>query len=522
MASGAFRPSLDSPPGCSAWFIALGTALVAVLAVRRRFDPVTPLREVPLMQRAGELAAGRWFASPRVVWIAFVVVALLLAGGSIGRHRAFAAQGSELALFENVLWNSVHGRPGVSSFLGDRSLALPFGPLLAVLAIPYALVPRAETLLVFQALAVAAGVFPFARLARREISASFLVNAFVVAQSAYLPARFVARADFLPALLATPLLLECLASLREGRTRRAIWSWAAALACDPAVAPVAAALGLFAAIAQRRRALGAALVGIAVAWVLVVAAFTPGVAAAPDRLLALASLGHPMLVGSGAAWQLPMLVGLTLAPLALLPLFAPAHGMLALPSLVLAGVGAARGGAFACHVAVATPLLLVAALHGACTLIRRDDLRTIVAFYPTVAELERYLAALLLVAAAVFIGWSPIAEVRLATAADSIDRQRILAGLPADEPVSAQGNLAAHLARRRDVGFYPDRLAPWIVVDGGRWSGPTSGGSVGEPWRARLRATAGCRLEEGRGAVERYHCDAAALRSLELASTNSP
>lgn len=522
MASGAFRPSLDSPPGCSAWFTALGIALVVMLTVRRRFDPVTPLREVPLMQRTGELAAGRWLASPWVVWIAFVVVALLAAGGSIGRHRAFAAPGCGLALFENLLWNSVHGRLGMSSFLGDRSLAAPFGPLLGVLAIPYALVPRAETLLVIQAVAVAASVFPFARLVRRELTAPFLVNAFVVAQAAYLPSRSVARADFLPALLATPLLLECLVALREGRTRRALWACAGALACSPAVAPAAAALGLFAAIVQRRGALGAALVGIAVAWGLVVVGFTPGPAEATDRLGALASLGLPALVGAGPGWNLPMLVGLTLAPLAFLPLFAPAHAMLALPSLVLAGLGAARGSASAGHLAVATPLLLVAAVHGASSLIRRDDLRTIVAFYPTVTELERYLAALLVVAAGVFIGWSPIVDVRLGAAADRIDRQQILAGLPVDEAVSAQRNLAAHLARRRDVRLYPDRLAPWIVVDGGRWSRSAAGGSVGEPLTARLRATVGCRLDEAKGAVERYHCDATALRSLERASTDGP
>lgn len=522
MASGAFLPSLDSPPGCSAWFMTLGIALVLVVAVRRRFDPVTPLREVPLMQRTGELAAGGWLTSPWVVRIAFVVVALLAAGGSIGRHRAFAAPGGELALFENVLWNSVHGRFGMSSFLGDRSLALPFGPLLAVLAIPYALVPRAETLLVIQALAVAASVFPFARLARREIAAPFLVNAFVVAQAAYLPLRSVARADFVPALLATPLLLECVVALREGRTRRAICACAGALACSPAVAPAAAALGLFAAVAQRRGALGAALVGIAVVWGGMVVGLTPGAAAAADRLVALASLGLPAHVGAGPTWNLPMLVSLTLAPLAFLPLFAPAHAMLALPSLVLAGLGAARGGASAGHLAVATPFLLVAAVQGASLLIRRDDLRTIVAFYPTVAELERYLAALLLVAAGVFIGWSPIADVRLGAAADRMDRQAILAGLPAGEAVSAQGNLAAHLARRRDVRLYPDHLAPWVVVDGGRWSQSASGGSVGERSAARLRATVGCRFDEAKGAVERYHCDAAALRSLESTSRDRP
>ncbi|MBK7975631.1 MAG: DUF2079 domain-containing protein [Deltaproteobacteria bacterium] len=360
-----------------------------------------------------------------------------------------------------MLWNSVHGRVGLSGFLWrDRSLAAGFAPLLLVLAGPYAILERAETLLVIQSLAVAACAFPLARLARRELTNPSLAHALVLAQAAYLPMRVAARCDFQPALLAAPLLLECFVSFREGRIRRGAWAWGGALACGPLVVPAACSLGIYVALVLRRGRLGVMLVCLSLGWL-----------AALTLLAGSAEPSNPWFVG--LAPSAPMIILVALAPLAFLPLLAPTHAMLALPSVVLAAMYAStgRGGTDGGHLAVAAPMLLVAATFGARKLIERDDLRTLLAFYPTVAELERYVAGLLLLGAVVFIGWSPVAELRLASGRASIDRRQVLAGVPEDALVSAQANLAAHLARRAHVAVFPDRLAPWIVLDGGRWSG---------------------------------------------------
>lgn len=511
--SGAFPPQLDAAPGCSRALVALGALLAAVLVVRRRIDPITPLREVPLLVRAGGLAGRAWLTSARFVPGAFIVVLVLAACGAVARYRGFASPAWGLAHFENILWNSLQGRVGLSSFLGDRSLAVPVAPMLAVLVLPYAAIPRSETLLAVQAVALAWCVFPLARLARRELGSASLAHALVLAQAAYLPIRAVARYDFEPALLAAPLLLECLASIREGRMRRATGAWAAALACHPAVIPAAAAIGLWVSNIRGRRSLGLMLTAAALLWggAALLLARSAG-ATDPWRVL----VGAHAAVHDGFApgWGAGTIALVALAPLCFLPVFAPAHALLALPSLALAMAAAARSGAVGPHLATAAPLLLAASTLGARTLIDRDDLRTVVAFYPTVAELESYLAGLLLVAAGAFVGWSPIAELRLARADGRVAREELVTALPPDRSVSTQASVAVHLARRRDVAMFPDRLAPWIVLDGGRWPGPTMNASDGARWSERLRGTHGCVTEAEAGAVARFHCDPGALRAL--------
>jgi hypothetical protein len=161
-------------------------------------------------------------------------------------------------------------------------------------------------------------------------------------------------------------------------------------------------------------------------------------------------------------------------------------------------------------------MLFVATTFGAKKLVEREDLRVLIAFYPTVTELERYLAALLLLGAVVFIGWSPIAELRTGNSNSRRDHEEVLALVPAGVPVSAQANLASHLARRRGLVLFPERLAPWIVLDRERPSWPLGAVKALGEWIERARATPGCGLQRERGGVMLFHCDSPGVKALAV------
>src|SRR5262245_61627414 len=79
--------------------------------------------------------------------------------------------GFDLAVYEQVVWNTAHGRPFATSVFSDTDRHLGADVILieALLAMPYRLVPDTRTLLVLQTLAIAAGVVPLYALARHRL-----------------------------------------------------------------------------------------------------------------------------------------------------------------------------------------------------------------------------------------------------------------------------------------------------------------------------------------------------------------
>ena len=84
---------------------------------------------------------------------------------AILRHRSFHSFGFDLALFDQVFWNTVNGRPFESSisladprlhsYLGDH-----FSPVYGLLSPIYAAYPHPETLIVIQSFFVTLAPLP--------------------------------------------------------------------------------------------------------------------------------------------------------------------------------------------------------------------------------------------------------------------------------------------------------------------------------------------------------------------------
>ena len=148
------------------------------------------------------------------------------------------------------------------SLLGDH-----FSPILALLAPVYAAVPRAETLLVAQAVLLAVGVVPLALWAARTLGAP----AALVVSSSYGLAGGLWHAvafDFHEIAFAVPLLAFAMTAL--GRRRwRAATLWAAPLVLvKEDLGLTVAAIGVLIAVAgrarsERRLGIGTAVFGLA-------------------------------------------------------------------------------------------------------------------------------------------------------------------------------------------------------------------------------------------------------------------
>ncbi len=125
------------------------------------------MRITPLLERyEGRLA------------LAMVLVYVVLFGSlSLVRHWAFHSTALDLGVFDPVLWNTVHGRFMESTLSLERcdphSFFLDhFSPALLLIVPLYAIVPRPETLIVFQTIALALGAWPIYLLARRFLARS--------------------------------------------------------------------------------------------------------------------------------------------------------------------------------------------------------------------------------------------------------------------------------------------------------------------------------------------------------------
>jgi uncharacterized membrane protein len=115
---------------------------------------------------------------------AAVGYAVVLSHFSIQNVRHFNFPSFDLAIYDNLVWNTSHGSFLASSFVkGGTHMSTHFDPFLAALTPFYLLAPRAETLLVIQSTWLASGAIPLYLVASRVLRGT--LGAVVVA-GAYL------------------------------------------------------------------------------------------------------------------------------------------------------------------------------------------------------------------------------------------------------------------------------------------------------------------------------------------------
>ncbi|PRQ03401.1 hypothetical protein ENSA5_16070 [Enhygromyxa salina] len=143
--------------------VLLGALLVAV-SVRRW----PPLPEAALAKLRRVFGGPRWPIAALVVGVG--VIAMLLLRLALWRHHGFATRAFDLGIYDNIVWNTAHGDFLACTLIKSGvHTSAHFDPILAPIALIYALAPRAETLIVIQALWVLSGVIPAYLIAWRRL-----------------------------------------------------------------------------------------------------------------------------------------------------------------------------------------------------------------------------------------------------------------------------------------------------------------------------------------------------------------
>ncbi len=437
---------------------------------RSRAAPTALSRWQTLHRRLDNLAL-RWQArldsdsADRIVpWVSALVLFVVLAGLALARARSLEA-GADLASYLQGAWLVNAGDPPWLSITGTNLLSDQAGFIFYPLALATRFVPAVPFFLMVQSAALALGVVPLWRIARRVARLRpGAAGTVVVAYALYPALHNINQADFHLAALALPALLAASLFGLTGRWRLFAVFVLFVVLCRADFALVVAGLGGLLAIEGRRRE-GALTAGFGLAWMLVAllvvqpyyahGGFVHASAFAAYGSSPLGVLGgmiaHPFSVlGDITAEENFNIVVLLLAPVVFLPVLAPRYLLPALPLELLylvANAGPLRAPRVEQNVAITAFVFLATAMA-----LSRIGTRTI----DRVRVDRRVLGALLLAAMVFFVrdsATSPYREPWNLGRQDAIDGARLDAvdTIAPDDAVRASPELLPLLAERHHL-----------------------------------------------------------------------
>ena len=200
---------------------------------------------------------------------------------SVLRHVTYHSFGPDLGIFDQVFWNTIHGRflestMSLAQAQPHSYLADHFSPVYLLLVPAYALFPSPQTLLIIQTLFLALGVWPLYLLARLQLEPGFQRLTWVLAYFLFLPVAFINLFDFHELALAVLPLGFGIYFLEKGRPGWFLLSLASTFLIKEELPLVGMGFGAYILLARRDWKLGlAVLAGSLAAFLAVVRVIIP-------------------------------------------------------------------------------------------------------------------------------------------------------------------------------------------------------------------------------------------------------
>jgi uncharacterized membrane protein len=464
-----------------------------------------------------------------VVWALLVGMILgaqaVLTLALIAQHRAYNSSAFDLGFFDQIIWNTAHGRWFETTFVPYNFAGQHFEPVLLLFAAIYRVAPSVVVLFVVQSALAAWAALPLFLAARRLLASA---TAALLVAAAYLIAPHLHSAavfDFHPEVMGPFAIFAAFALLTAGRPG---WALTAILTLLLLKEDTAIACAGFAIIVwlfgYRRQAL--ALVAVAALYlVAVVGVAMPLIRegrasdlhgrygyvgdsprAVVETVLTRPDVIAPHLAGPEQRRALATILG--------------AQGLLPLASLAaLAAAPLLAANVMSQHppqrdLIVHYPilpfaLLFVASVLGIRTLARSRRL----AGLWRAARLDAggrvvALAALLLAAQSLAfllrgeLGPAGFEVARWTRPANAAALDRIVALVPADASLSAQSGILPHLSQRERVWEFPAlHDAEYVIVDTRGWRAHQSDAAGYDATLASLPARGYCLLTEEEGVM---------------------
>lgn len=148
----------------AAFFVGWGAYRIAASRARLDEPDASPSRLTALASRAAP-----WLTAV-VVLAMGAAYAFYFAKLAITTHHALATRTIDLGIYDNIFYQSVHGRPLRCTFIkAEYHGSAHFDPILVILSPLYLLYPRAELILGLQSVWVGSAVIPVYLLAKRVL-----------------------------------------------------------------------------------------------------------------------------------------------------------------------------------------------------------------------------------------------------------------------------------------------------------------------------------------------------------------
>ncbi len=416
------------------------------------------------------------FEPRRVLWTGVAAYSTLFSLVTVTRHFMFQTHALDLGYYAQLTWNLARGHGPYVSLPEMNAWGDHLSPVMYLFVPLFWVVPGPVVLLIAQSIILALGAVPVFAIARRRLGDERPAAAFAVLYLVNPSLHGINVRDFHAAALAIPLLL---AAMYFAEARRP-WLFGAAVALtlltrEDAAIPVAG-LGLWVAFAGGQWIWGGLLVlgafGLLIVETRYVLTYFRGEPYA-HHLERYAHLGRTVteIVATVLLHPLRTLGGLLtadrvlylfviLAPLAALPLLAPADLLGALPALAenLLSRDPVIYNPRAQYQAFVLPFLVVAAIGGYARMAGRRPGRWPVAVLVIAMVASLALASRTVNNLSVARGW-PGAEQRAAYS--------VLAQVPAQAAVSAQDPYVPHLSLRPQVFVFPEQIerADYVLLN---------------------------------------------------------
>jgi len=407
---------------------------------------------------------------------------------AILRHASFNSSGFDLGIYDQVVWNTLHGRIFFYTTTGQPLLHLSnhADPILFLVAPFYLIYSGPETLLFLQAAAIGLGGLPVFWLAREKLESDLAGISLLLAYLLFPTLEVVTLWDFHPPALAVGFLMYAFYFLIKRRRGWFLLFAVLAMACKEHIALVVLFMGLYALFRYRDWALGVTTVVLAIGYFITVMYWIIPTYSVIDRHLFLGYYSHlgnsPLEIVTTAVtrpdlvlqaiWQ-PAKLGYlrdVLTPFAYLPLLGLPVLLIGLPVFAINLLSTnqamydASGGQYGADVA---PWLAWGAVYGAFYL--RQGLARL---WPGSRRWLTHVISLSLLATSVvwhvFHGLSPLALSAPHWVITDHDRlaKRFISQIPPDASISAQAKLYPHLSNRTIAYQLPDvNDAEYVFLD---------------------------------------------------------
>jgi uncharacterized membrane protein len=187
---------------------------------------------------------------------------------SLTRHDQFNSTGYDLAINEQIVWNTLNGRFFASSVEVDNSFGDHFRPMLLILVPIYAFSQTPQTLLIIQVLVLASAAIPIYYLAKLKLQDDVVAAALAMIYLLYPAIGFVVRFDFHIEIFVIPAFIAAFYMMETGRWQMASFFLVIPLLCKENMGFTVTTFGLYALLRWKKYKWGGiwAIVGILFTW----------------------------------------------------------------------------------------------------------------------------------------------------------------------------------------------------------------------------------------------------------------